>query len=111
MASTNSRDTSSVRRSRRLAGLQPTARLLDVDPEWTAGDSEHSNESESDPSSSDEGSAACQPPLRYRTPGSMPVTGQSYCNCPRKSGDLECQCGEEDTECTINYGSLIILFI
>ena len=31
-----------------------------------------------------------------RIPSSMPVKGESYCECPRQGRDLKCACGEED---------------
>lgn len=34
----------------------------------------------------------------YRSiPSSLPVKGESYCDCPKTSRDLTCSCGEEDT--------------
>ena len=30
-------------------------------------------------------------------PSSMPVKGESYCDCPKQGRDLTCTCGEEDT--------------
>ena len=29
-------------------------------------------------------------------PSSMPVKGESYCDCPKQGRDLKCKCGEED---------------
>lgn len=42
----------------------------------------------------------------YRSiPSSLPVKGESYCDCPKTSRDLTCSCGEEDTG---DYSFMII---